>query len=280
MGALAEHASTLFVPYDASLDSTIQALTNTYFVDGSNVMGVYKLLFVQFSESAFAQANLPNTEFIFTIPGSTAEIGKCTMWQQFDRGQKEFFDGSRAFACTLLTDTYYQLVDLNGVLPDTTAQTLIDNLLHAIDLNINCVRATGSIDFFPPIDWVASGIPSWADCAYQIFDGAPNDLFRGSWSTLIPGWSFTEYNTTVEPIFRGADPVIYFAGEAICLRWTGFQHGAWNSGRTQVRKIINSYLTDTEKELWRQYSDADFPEPPVCELPTFTPPVRKSKTIP
>ena len=153
VGALVDQASSLFEPYSSEIEQKIQALKDTFYVDSDapyeNTMGLYKLLFVQLNSTTWESASVPNNEFIFTVPGegNKTQVGNCTLWQSFDRYKWEFFDNSRSFACTLVSEGYKELADNDGRLDNATAQGLISNLFFALGVcsgdkcDPGCVRA-------------------------------------------------------------------------------------------------------------------------------------------
>ena len=146
VGALVDQASSLFEPYSSEIEQKIQALKDTFYVDSDapyeNTMGLYKLLFVQLNSTTWESASVPNNEFIFTVPGeeNKEQVGKCTLWQSFDRYKWEFFDNSRSFACTLVSEGYKALAEDDGRLVRVSFQTcslLLD--YAAVVVNVNLV---------------------------------------------------------------------------------------------------------------------------------------------
>jgi Flavin containing amine oxidoreductase len=252
-------------------------------------MGLYKLLFVQLSQDLWNRATIPNNEFIFDVPHENANVGKCSKWQSFDRFQGEFFDGSRAFACTLVTEDFKELASNyypNDGLDDANAMALIGRLFRVLGISASCERANPTvtpplIDLFNPV-----GDLGGYDCLYQIDDGINGgNRWRGAWSTLVPYWNQQDYDEIMAPMAPIEDPdnpKLFFAGEAYCPVWVGFQHGAWDSGRLQAREMLFelNQFQDTDKDEWKRYSDA-FLTSPRCDIPDgVTPPIRKSKTVP
>ena len=287
-----------------------------------NTMGLYKLLFVQFSDALWQElknANrIPRTEFIFMVPpeGDISKIGECTYWQVLDTDwQNEFFSGSRAFACTLVTEKYKILANNDGVLEENVVMDLIRNTLFKVlgydkldDLpqSENCKASdpypTGPTQkrmelFSPDPDFRKYSSKGSVDCLYEIRDGyngagdssIPSNKWMGAWSTFEnTAWKNGDYKETRQPLEDGGNKYMYFAGEALCPVYAGFQHGAWNSGRLVARDMIRDLRTQNQLpkedfENFVKYSDTQIStgRGVECEIPTDgTTPVRKAKTIP
>ena len=297
------------------------AIVNTFFSDNDNGnerddMGLYKKLTIQFDKTtwdAFVQQNAPDTEFDFVVPDPsiTYSFGPgiggsdifCSLWQNLDRGRTEFFYGSRAFVCTLVTKEFEAAVDpVTRILPHGTANEIIkfnllkgvlgldDNQISAIG---NCARVKGPrggpLTLFPPEDaqlvdqpwaeyeeYYTSGSEnpplSEANCIYQIFDGpelkfptGPDDehrpnLWNGAWPNFMTRWTDEEYDCARANLDRGTkvceegvDPVLLFAGDAMCPRFFAFQHGAVQSGIQIANKIVAAELQEFPDDLnkWR-----------------------------
>lgn len=273
VGALVDQASDIFDRFiGTELEAKMKSLKNTFYLDEDGNMGIYKLLFVQFSEDTWdKEVELPNSEFIFIVPEYNDQVGNCTQWQSFDRFKGEFFYGSRAFACTLITEEFKDLVDSPEDFDDNV-QILINKLFHALGLNDTpgCLRVSeGSddyckrIDLFPEIDYCDAGDSS--RCVYEIRDEI-NPNWKGAWSTFKPGNWYEEgdYDNAREPV----SDTLYFGGEALCPFSQGFQHGAWDSGRLQARKMIYELrgMDVDVQEKWEGISNA-YLTSPVCDLP-------------
>jgi Flavin containing amine oxidoreductase len=287
-------------------------LVDTFYIDTAspepftNTMGLYKLLFVQLSDGLWSSyaSSIPNNEFIFAVPPTTQPfwsasgarrftIGQCTVWQNVDTGyQGEFFVGSHTFLCTLTTKDFTALTagTPTGSLSDDVANDLIASTLFkvlGIPATVRCDRSGVRLDHFPdPITGAFDPSPPMNGCHYYISDGPNNadqldQSWLGAWSTLREGWTRSDYDDIIEPYGN-----LHFGGEAYCLRWTGFQHGAWDSGRLEARNILQQlYNWDTSKiDEWNAYSNNLLSHTPVCDFPQVeacaSPPVRKAKSMP
>jgi len=168
------------------------------------------------------------------------------------------------------------LATTSGELPHSTANDLIANLFSALGLSNppNCLRVpcandlATDIDFFPEIiypwddnSYLLNSCPAAApgytpaDCVYQIHDGDPNPNWQGAWATFRPGiWVENEDYAKARALVSDKS---YFAGEALCPAWQGFQHGAWESGRHQARTIIYELygMSNRQIKAWEKLSN-------------------------
>jgi hypothetical protein len=247
----------------------VDALDHTFFlkeqVSGWS-MGLYQRITVQFSEDQYNAANVPNSEFIFVL----REDGKtnlCNRWQSLDRAPRKFFDGSRAFKCSILTSAWeapfvnagsgeISESDIKDIITDTIGKVL------GVDESItqNCQEDTG-LDLFGD---------SSHPCAYQIFQGEEEFKWHGSWSAFKVGWTNDDYECVTASHYRNdpscpvvepnpvEDPVLFFAGESYCPRFQGFQHGAYLSGIHTATDIIKLKLGDDDFDIWEPHATPEF----------------------
>lgn len=274
ISVLRSDADLLFTP---QLPGKVDALDITFYLEDvqpitspdRKLNPLYKKLYVQFNESMYNQANVPNSEFIFVVPTDDEDIDfvtKCGLWQSIDRFQKEFFDGSRAFVCTFLTKQYETLIDTAGEVPNNIVIDLIETTLNKV-LGLpsavigDCQRYTGgALDLVAPTGSEA--------CIFQIFDGPEREDWNGAWPTFKPGWKQAHYGCVLADLAANAitcedadNPVLLFGGDAYCPNFVSFQHGAFLSGIEKANKIINLRLNDAEKAIW-----ADYATPTYCGI--------------
>jgi hypothetical protein len=245
-------------------------------------MGFYKELNVQFGEDVFMAAeNVPDTEFIMIETGE-GKRGYCNVWQNLDRFQREFWDGSRTFRCVLTTKPFDELTDSNYKLSGVNATRLISNTLNKVlgiedDIITNCTRwMNGPLNLTSPIE---------NGCVYQIFDGVKEE-WVGAYPTLRVDWNETDYDcynaslpADAADCSEGEDPLLIFSGEGTCYRQFAYQHGGWFSGIRDANEILRLMLDPDQYSMWESHATPQFCEEPASGGPgnSF---IKKSKALP
>eukprot|EP00803_Ostreobium_quekettii_P003571 evm.model.scf_1318.3 EVM.evm.TU.scf_1318.3 scf_1318:12328-16673(+) len=87
-----------------------------------------------------------------------------------------------------------------------------------------------------------------------------NPLFLGSWSYVATGASGEDFEVLGEPICREGRPVLLFCGEATSRHHYGTAHGAYDSGRREASRLIQSWSASSiprrpQRSLSRRLSD-------------------------
>ena len=260
----------------------MKALRKIFFVkrdDGNyrRTMSHYNELTVQVSQDVLDKVKRDLLDYnFFFFETNDARRGHGMVWQSMDRGEGEFYPGSRAFvgeigASIMDEDTTGIVKPLSkpnkpGYYNEKEIRWMVKNTLGKLLKLNDCQRVgPGPISFTPPltIDETVDENGDTPDCIFHMFEGSspPYGLWEGAWSVLIKS-SDTQANNgedawTVErdyvgnlklPLTEGNDPMkpkaIFFAGEHMCFNYIGYQQGGYLSGLEETLNVIKHCWSD------------------------------------
>lgn len=241
----------------------MEALRKAFFLEVSpgpdnyrRTMSLYHELIIQFGPN-FDLSRDPGTEFIF-VETERAKRGQCHIWQNVDGKNKNFYyQGSRTYICEFGIsvvnedeETENDVGDENFDFTDDELKTIINNTLGNVlgfDAD-DCDRVP-----FPPS--LRNPTTTGSNCVFQMFDGyePPDGLWEGSWSTFMAAdWTVDDdYDKIKAPLENGdGDPVVFFGGEHMCLRYNGYVNGAYYSGLEEANNVLKALLPESEYNDW------------------------------
>lgn len=259
-----KYKTSMFSPHLPGI--FMDALRKTFFfsknftdptADRRRRMSVYKELFVQFGEKVNLKKELiPNANYFFI---ETEERRQGNIWQVYDRTPNKFYDNSKTFVGDLSTEVYETIANAATLdVDEDKAKDLIKNTLNkALKLPDTLIENCFFVEPFNaegpnPLSLTS---PTTAndlgeDCVWQVFDKS-NPGWEGAWSAYTAEDWKEEYELLQKPL---ADGKLWFGGEAFCIRYSGYMHGAWLSGLEQVNKLLSATLSPGDYAAWEPYA--------------------------